>query len=407
MSTRILLVTTAAAALLAAGAFLTLPASVFAAGEGGQPAAAHRQAPPAIRVVAAAERELVERLAVNGTIIPREEAAAGTDLNGLTVVALNADEGDMVRKGQVLAVLDRSSLDTQLAQTVASRAQAEANIAQMQAQIGDAEVGVRQAQEGLDRARALQQKGVAAEMQYDNAVNAFDSARAKLASAQKAVAASQAQLGVIDAQRRNIELQIEKTEVKAPADGLVLARNATLGGIVSASGDPLFRIAIGAELELAATVAETALPRLAPGMTAQVMPAGGGAPLPGKIRRISPEIDQRSRLGTIRITLSPESQNAVRAGSYARGEIEALRRTCISVPASAVTFRGEEAFLQVVENGIVHTVPVTLGARADGQVEVKSGVSVGQEVVARAGTFVADGDQVTAVRGDETGAIKP
>ncbi len=405
MSTRILLISTAAAALVAAGAFLTLPASVFAAGEGDQPVA-HRQAPPAIRVVAAAERELVERLAVNGTIIAREEAAAGTDLNGLTVVALNADEGDMVRKGQVLAVLDRSLLDTQLAQTVASRAQAEANIAQMQAQIGDADVGVRQAKEGLDRARALQQKGVAAEMQYDNAVNAFDSARAKLGSAEKAVAASEAQLAVIDAQRRNIELQIAKTEIKAPADGLVLERNATLGGIVSTSGDPLFRIAIGAEFELAATVAETALPRLAPGMPAKVMPAGGGAPLAGKIRRISPEVDQRSRLGTIRITLSPESQGAVRAGSYARGEIEALRRTGLSVPASAVTFRGEESFLQVVENGTVHTVPVTLGARADGQVEVKSGVSAGQEVVARAGTFVADGDQVTAVRGEETGAIE-
>jgi HlyD family secretion protein len=405
MSTRILLISTAAAALVAAGAFLTLPASVFAAGEADRPVA-HKQAAPAIRVVAAAERELVERLAVNGTIIAREEAAAGTDLNGLTVVALNADEGDTVRKGQVLAVLDRSLLDTQLAQTVASRAQAEANIAQMQAQIGDADVGVRQAQEGLDRARALQQKGVAAEMQYDNAVNAFDSARAKLASAEKAVTASEAQLAVIDAQRRNIELQIAKTEVKAPADGLVLARNATLGGIVSASGDPLFRIAIGAEFELAATVAETVLPRLAPGMAAKVMPAGGGAPLSGKIRRISPEVDQRSRLGTIRITLSPESQGAVRAGSYARGEIEALRRTGLSVPASAVTFRGEEAFLQLVENGTVHTVPVTLGARADGQVEVKSGVSAGQEVVARAGTFVADGDKVTAVRDEATGAIE-
>ena len=62
--------------------------------------------------------------------------------------------------------------------------------------------------------------------------------------------------------------------MKAPADGLVLARNATLGGIVSAGGDPLFRIAIGGELEMAATVAETALPRLQPGMPVQVTPAG-------------------------------------------------------------------------------------------------------------------------------------
>jgi HlyD family secretion protein len=404
MTVRKTLISTFAAVLVAGAAYYGLSAAVFAAGETAEKPAV-TQAPPAIRVVAAGKRELVERLSVTGTIIAREEAAAGTDLNGLTVLQLNADKGDTVKKGQVLAVLDRSSLDTQLAQMNASRAQAEANIAQMRAQIGDAEVAVRQAQEGLDRAKALQEKGVAAKMQYDNAVNAFDSARARLVSAQKAVAASETQLAVIDAQKENILLQIAKTEVKAPAGGLVLARNATLGGIVSASGGPLFRIAIGSEFELAATVAETWLPQLEQGMPVAVTPAGGKQPVSGKIRLISPEVDQRSRLGTVYVSL--EDGNDVRAGNFARGEIEALRRNCVSVPASAVTFRGTEAFLQVVENGKVKTVPVTLGARADGHVEVNGGLTEGQEVVARAGTFVADGDLVTPVRGEETGAVKP
>ena len=398
MTVRHSLISVCAAALLAG-----LPANVFAAGETAETAIA--QTPPAIRVVAASRRELVERLSVNGTIKAREEAAAGTDLNGLTVLVLNADQGDLVKKGQVLAVLDRSLLDTQLAQMTASRAQAEANIAQMQAQIGDAEIAVRQAKEGLDRAKALQEKRVAAKMQFDNAVNAYDSARAKLVSAEKAVSASEAQLAVIDAQKENILLQIAKTDVKAPADGLVLARNATLGGIVSASGGPLFRIAIDGEFELAATIAETALPRLRAGHACRGGPGRKPKPLAGKIRRISPEVDQRSRLGMIYISIADGS--GVRAGNFARGEIEAVRRTCISVPASAVTFHGQEAFLQVVENGKVKSVPVTLGARADGHVEVNGGVSEGQEVVARAGTFVADGDVVTPVRGEATGAIKP
>lgn len=403
MTVRLSLISTFAAALLAGVAYAGLSADVFAAAETAAPAVA--QTPPAIRVVAAARRELVERLSVNGTIKAREEAAAGTDLNGLTVLALNADQGDTVKKGQVLAVLDRSLLDTQLTQTEASRAQAEANIAQMKAQIGDAQVAVRQGREGLDRATALQEKGVAAKMQLDNAVNAYDSARARLVSAEKAVTASEAQLAVIDAQKENILVQIAKTEVRAPADGLVLARNATLGGIVSASAGPLFRIAIGSEFELAATIAETSLPRLEPGMPVEVVPAGSKQPLAGQIRRISPEVDQRSRLGMLYISIA--EGNGVRAGNFARGEIEAVRRTCISVPASAVTFRGHDAFLQVVENGKVKTVPVTLGARADGHVEVGSGVAEGEEVVARAGTFVADGDLVTPVRGEETGALKP
>src|SRR5690606_8934115 len=196
-----------ATTLLAASMFAGTPAVSFAASEA---APVVKQVPPSIRVVAAERRELVETLSVNGTIVAREEAAVGTDLNGLTVIALNADEGELVRKGDVLAVLDRSMLDTQLAQIEASRAQAEANIAQMRAQIGDAEVGVRQAREALERAEALQKKGVATDAQRDNAVNALDSAKAKIDSAEKALKASEAQLGVVDAQRQNVLVQIAK-----------------------------------------------------------------------------------------------------------------------------------------------------------------------------------------------------
>jgi HlyD family secretion protein len=392
----------AAAVLLAATMAAGVPAASHAA-DAAAPVA--RQAPPAIRVVAAERRELVENLSVNGTIIAREEAAVGTDLNGLTVLALNADEGDVVKKGDVLAVLDRSMLDTQLAQIVASRAQAEANIAQMRAQIGDAEVGVRQAGEGLDRAAALQKKGIATDAQRDNAVNALDSAKAKLDAAEKALAASEAQLAVIDAQKDNVLVQIGKTELRAPADGLILARDATLGGVVSAGSAPLFRIAIDGKLELAANVAETALPRLAKGMPAKIAMPGLDTPVGGSIRRISPEVDQASRLGSIRVELEPSA--ALRAGNFARGEIELVRREGVAVPTSAVMYQGAKAFLQCVEDGTVTTRPVTLGARAGDMVEIASGLSEGEEVVSRAGTFVADGDKVTPVRAETTGAVTP
>ena len=64
-----------------------------------EPALIKKQTPPAIRVVGAAKRELVETLSVNGTIVAREEAAVGTDLNGLAVVALNADIGRYSQEG--------------------------------------------------------------------------------------------------------------------------------------------------------------------------------------------------------------------------------------------------------------------------------------------------------------------
>jgi HlyD family secretion protein len=279
----------------------------------------------------------------------------------------------------------------------------------MQAQIGDAEVGVRQAGEALERAKALQAKGVATKAELDNAVNAADSAAAKLASANKALAASQAQIGVIDAQKKNILLQIEKTEVKAPADGLVLARSATLGGIVSAGGGPLFRIAIGGRFELDATVPETALPELKTGMKAGITIAGGKKELEGSIRLIGAEVDQKSRLGSIRIALPADC--IARSGNFAGASIEIASRDGVAVPASAVLYQGHDAFLQRVDNGVVPSAPVRLGLRAGGYVEIVSGLEAGQEVVGRAGTFVADGDHVTPVptstRDDVTGAIKP
>ncbi|WP_187970473.1 efflux RND transporter periplasmic adaptor subunit [Aquibium microcysteis] len=369
-----------------------------------EPAAAIRTAaPPAIRVVAAERRELVETLVVTGSIVPRQEAAVGVDLSGMIVQELLADEGDVVKKGAVLAVLDRSMLDTQLAQAEANRAQAEASIAQVAAQITDAEIGVRQASEALERARELQRKGIAAQSQLDNAVNAYDSALAKLESARKALAASTAQLGVIDAQKRNVELQIEKTQVRSPVDGLILDRNATLGGIVGASGGALFRIAIDGDLELSASVAETSLGRLKAGMPAEISVAGGSGPVPGTVRKIEPEINQTTRMGVVRIAL--DDSEVVRAGNFARGAIETMRRDGVAVPSAALVYRGTDGFLQKVAEGRISTVPVRIGVRSEGFVEVVEGIAAGDEVVSRAGTFVADGDVVTPVRDEETGAV--
>lgn len=360
------------------------------------------QSAPAIRVAAVTRHELIETLDVTGSIVPRQEAAVGVDVAGLIVRELNADKGDVVKKGDVLARLDRTALETQLVQLDASKAQAEAAIAQAKAQVSGAEVSVRQATETLDRARALQQKGVAAQSQLDNAVNGLDSARAQLDSAAKAVASAEAQLGVIGAQRRDVEERLAKTEVRAPADGLVLARNATLGGIVSASGGPLFRIAMNGELELAATVSETSLAKLKAGMPVKVSVAGVD-PLDAHIRFIDPEIDARTRLGTVRIGLP--AHDSVRSGNFARGTIETLRREGLAVPASALLYKGTEAFVQKVVDGTIRTTPVTAGARAGAEVEVTGGLAEGDEVVSRAGTFVADGDKVTPVRDIATGAV--
>lgn len=392
--------------ILLAGAVIAVGLSVpkpIAFAEAQKPSASEPvQVAPAIRVVAATRQELVETLAVTGSVVPRQEAAVGVDVAGLIVRELNADKGDVVREGDVLARLDRVAMETQLAQLDATRAQIEANVAQAKAQAADAEVGVRQAAESLERAKALQDKGVASQSTLDSAVNSADSAKAKLETANKAIAAAEAQLGVNAAQRRDVEEKLARTEVKATADGLILARNATLGGIVSASGGALFRIAIDGDLELAGTVAETALAALKPGMPVKVTVAGAQT-VEGRVRTIDPEIAVQTRLGTVRIALPADP--GIRSGNFAHGTIETSRRNGLAVPAGAVLYKGSEAFVQKVVDGTVVTTVVTTGARAAGKVEILSGLAEGDEVVGRAGTFVADGDKVTPVRDEAIGAI--
>jgi HlyD family secretion protein len=360
---------------------------------------------PAILVAAAAVREIIETLPVTGTVMPREEVAAGADVAGLMVLELTTDQGDMVKEGQVLARLDRSALEVSLAQIEAQRGQANAAIAQAEAQVADAAIAVRQAQEQLDRALELFKRKITAQASLDNAQNAFDSAVARQNTATQGLAAAKSQSALIDAQERDVRLRIDKTEVKAPSDGLVLARNAQLGAIVSGGAGPLFRIARDADFEMMADVPETQLPRIAPTMPAEIVLPGFDRPVSAKVRMIEPEVDPKSRLGKVRIALP--SDERIRTGMFARATIETLRRTGVAVPDVAILYGPQGAYVQVVLDGVVKSANVVLGARSDGFVEVVSGLEAGQEFVARAGTFVTDGDRVRPIReGEATGALK-
>lgn len=387
---------------------LALGSAGFAADSKAPPAAASDAAPvasaqsaPSIQVVAASVRLLVQDLAINGTVYPREEAAVGSDLSGLTVLELHADQGDIVTKGEVLARLDRTTLETQLAQAKASRAQADAAVAQAKAQIVDARIAVSQTKDAMDRAGSLYEKNAGSKMQADNARYANESAEAKLETTQKAAASAAAQLDVIDAQIREVQEKLDKTLVKAPADGLVLSRSADLGTVVSPAAGALFRIAINNQFELVANVPETELPSLKSGMDVSVALPGLADPLDGKIRMIAPEIDPQTRLGKVHITLPQDPD--IRPGSFARGDIVLASRKTLSVPQSALVYQDDKAFLQVVEDDVVHTRPVVTGIRDKDNIEIVSGIKAGDVVVERAGTFVSDGDRITPIKSDSIG----
>ncbi len=394
MSILRLVATAALAAFLAGSALAVLTAPSFGA-EPQPKAGAAVAKPPAITVAPAARGVVVETETVVGSLVPREEVLVGVDLDGYRLTELNAEEGDAVKAGQVLARLSTDTLEVLLAQNSSSLARNDAAIAQAKSQIAEAVATEVEAKASLDRGASLQEKGFASASVLDQRRSLAGAASARRAAAEQGLAVAEADKTLTEAVRRELELRLAKTEIKAPTDGIVLARSARIGAIVSAGSEPLFRIAEDGAIEMEAQVPETALARIGVGQPVAIHAAGIDQPITGTVRLVAPRIDSATRLGRVRVALPAGSR--VNAGAFARGTIEIARREGVTLPQSAIVTVAGKPTAQVVVGGKVETRAIETGISGNGMVEVRSGVAEGETVIVRAGTFVRDGDQVTPI----------
>jgi RND family efflux transporter MFP subunit len=349
---------------------------------------------PMVTVVRAAERELVERVVVTGTLVPRDEVLVTPEVEGLRIVELLVEEGATVKQGQVLARLSRDILETQLAQNSANLVRAEAAVAQAKNQIVQAEAAQIEAAQALERTRALIKSGNTTEVVLEQRVSVARSAEGRLAASRDALRIAEADRAAIQAQRREIEVRLGRTEIKAPTAGIISRRNARVGAVASASGEPLFRIIANGEIELEAEVNEVQLSRLREGAPAQVS-ADSNRMIPGRVRNIFPEVDRATRLGKVRISLPRDP--ALRIGAFARGTIEVARRRGVAVPISSVVYNAEGATVLAVVDDRVEARRIRAGISDGSFVEVAEGVRAGEAVVARAGSFLRQGDVIRPV----------
>ncbi|TAG17868.1 MAG: efflux RND transporter periplasmic adaptor subunit, partial [Rhodobacterales bacterium] len=231
--------------MLTAAFGMTLPALPVLAQEA--EAAAEAPAPaaetlPAITVAEVTSRRLTDRVIASGLVGAVEEVQVAPLIEGQPLEALSADVGDTVTEGQVLAVLSRSSLELQRSEAVASLAAAEAAIAQAEAQLVETEATAAEAQRVADRTKLLQEQGTAPQAQADTATANAVSAAARVQVARQSLESTRAQLALSEARLENVDLQLSRTEVKAPVAGKIIARNAKLGAIATAAGQPMFVI---------------------------------------------------------------------------------------------------------------------------------------------------------------------
>lgn len=355
-----------------------------------------RVAPPiAVTVAKATQADLVETVLVTGSLVAREEILVGPEVEGLRIVEVLADEGDTVKKGQVLARLVSDTIETQLIQNEAVIAKARAGIAQAKSNIVAAEARLVEARNAYNRAKPLSQSGVLSESGMDQRTSAARTAEANLAAAKDGLALAEADLAAAEAQRRDLEWRRGRTEVTAPADGIISRRVARVGGYAAGAAEPMFRIVAKGEIELDAEVTETRVAGLKVGQTVQIDPAGTER-VTGTIRIVSPEIDRASRLGRIRVFIG--ANRNLRVGAFATGIIETARSRGLAIPVSAVLYGAEGPTVQVVTDGKISTRKIKLGLTQGKLVEIKDGLAEGDLVVAKSGTFLRDGDSVRPVQ---------
>ena len=351
-------------------------------------------APPAVTVTAAKTREFVDRLFVSGTLVAREEVQVSARIDALIIVEIDAEDGDVVKAGQVLARIDSTQLNAMLVENDDATSHSDAAIAQARDAIAQAEAQLTGAEDDYERARKLG-PGIMSASTVEQRQTAARTARAQLAAAKNALSVAQADRDSRAAERLELLVRIARTEVTAPVSGIVSRRTARVGQTVAFSGEPMFRIIKDGALDLEAEVPEQSLVRLAVGMPAKLRLPGLEGEVDAKVRLVNEEVDKASRTGKVRIALSDASH--AHPGAFASGEVQLARREGVGAPASALRRDGDLARVLVVRDGRVEERRVTPGIVEGDEVEIRKGVAEGEILVTRAAAFLRPGDVVRPI----------
>lgn len=302
-------------------------------------------------VVIARQQPIEIGPAVSGTLEAERKAVVRAEI-GATIVAVNAEPGQQVARGAVLARLD----DTSIRDAFESSRSA----------VTSAELNQQIAGKELERANALVQAGAIAERDVESARLAQTSATSQLADARSRMASA--------------EKQLARTVLRAPFSGIVSERPVSLGDVVQ-SGNPMFTIIDPASLKFEGTVPAEALAGLKVG-TPVSFTVGGVGTLHGQVTRINPAVDPATR--QVRLTVGvPNEGGKLIAGLFAEGRVATSSRDGVVVPSSAVDRRGVRPYVVRVKASRVERVEVVLGLvdEAQEQMEVQSGLSAGDTLL--------------------------
>lgn len=345
---------------------LAASAATIAGCHGGEPAATPGTVQTIqARVVESQQQQLPVNLRSTGTVHAKETAVVSAQVMG-RIQAVLVHEGDSVRAGQTLVVLDDAALRAQVDQ-------AQAGVKAAQNAQAAAQTNAALAASTLNRYKQLESQKSVSPQEMDEV-----SRRAEAAAA--GVEAVRAQTDAARAQESGARTMLGYTHLIAPFAGVVTARMAD-PGTMAAPGVPLLQVDQAGALQLQASVDESAIGAIHKGMKVPVSIDGGATTnLAGTVAEIVPAADPSSHSFLVKIDLPSSSQT--RAGMYGTAEFANGTRQAILIPRSAVVARGSLNCVYVLDGqGIAQLRYITLGGAQGKLLEVLSGVSAGEKLI--------------------------
>ena len=331
-----------------------------------------------VAVMQVKKTSVPEVVEATGTVRATLSAQLSSQVMG-TITRVNVHEGDRVRRGEVLVAIDE-------AQQQAAFAGANAGLRASQESIAAADADYALAESTMQRYQMLYDKKSVSPQEYDEMKTRLAAAKARRDAAH--ANREQAEAGVSQA-----GTAMSFTKVRAPFDGLVIARLAEPGAMAS-PGVPLLTVEDPSRFRLEATVDETKIGAVRLGESVPVaVDALGEQPIEGKVTQIVPAADPGSRTFTVKIDLPSNPQ--MRTGLFGRARFARGQHDAIEIPKSAVLNRGQLQAVYVVGGDQLASLRyVTLGPASPDQVEVLSGLQSGDRIVVQPGDRDLSGKQV-------------
>ncbi|UNK42969.1 efflux RND transporter periplasmic adaptor subunit [Luteimonas sp. S4-F44] len=333
-------------------------------------------------------------LDASGYVVARRMATVSAKITG-RVREVRIEEGQHVQADEILATLDPIDADARRDLSAAQLEAARSQVAGVQAQLTEAAANA-------DRLQALVGQQLVSKAQYEQAVAQRDALRAQLATARR-------NASVADEQLRISTIGVDDTLVRAPFAGVVIAKAAQPGEIVSplSAGGGFTRTGIGTivdmdSLEVEVDVGESYIGRVSPGMPVETtLNAYPDWKIPGSVIAIVPTADRGKATVKVRIALDakdarivPDMGATVSFLEQARPAESADAPRLSRVPATVLAERDGAQVVFVVDGDVVRQRTVETGQRIGGNVEIASGVTPGEVLVVNAPDALADGSRV-------------